>query len=353
MNINLEQYAWDDFFAEAKKSSLHPQLQHGRVVSVHKSKYEVVTSDGVFSCDILGNLQFQKNPLLKPAVGDWVLLDFRSDVFVIVEILKRKTLLKRQKKHDRFPKPLAANVDKAVIVQAVGLDFHIKRLERILTHVYEAGVTPLVVIHKVDQASGEERARIQSELNKIPTDIPLFFTSIQMGEGIEDFEKALQARETIVFMGSSGVGKSSLINHLIGKPLLKTQEVMERTGKGKHTTTARRLLKLPSGVLLIDTPGTREFGMHFDDQEALKQSFARIEELAAQCRFSDCGHTNEPGCAVREAIQQGSIQEEIFERYLHLQNESKKTAKQMRQGEKRSSKKRATKQPPRSVRRGK
>ncbi len=350
MNINLEHYGWDDFFAVAKKSSTNNNLEHGRVVSVHKSRYEVVTSEGLFSCEILGNIQFQKDPLQQPAVGDWVLLKQEKETRVIHELLVRKSLIKRQKKHDNFPKPIAANIDVAIIVQSVGDDFNIKRLDRILVHVYEAGITPVIVINKIDLA--DDISLIQNDLQNLNHDIQVIYTSYKTGAGLDELENLLVPGDTVIFIGSSGVGKSSIINHMLGHELQTTQEVMESTGKGKHTTTSRRLIKMDNGVLVIDTPGTREFGMHSDGIDAIKDNFELIEKTALNCKFSNCSHGNEPQCAVRESLENGIIDNENYERYLLLQAESEKTAKQMRQDGKQSSRTR-TEQPLRSVRPGK
>lgn len=352
MEINLPDYGWEAFFADAKSTSKNKHLEHGRVVSVHKSRYEVVTAEGVFSCEILGNVQFQKYSLDIPAVGDWVLLDRYRDTRIIVEILSRKNLIKRQKKHDRFPKAIAANIDTAIIVQAVGEDFSIKRLERILVHVHEAGVTPLVVINKIDLVSDEEKKRIKKTLSELHDDIKIIFTSFVTGAGIPELEQQIKEKETVIFIGSSGVGKSSIINYMLGYELQETQETSEATGKGKHTTTARRLIKMNSGVLVVDTPGTREFGMNEDGDESLKESFLKIEELAQQCRFSNCSHGNEPSCFVQEAIAKNILEQQVLDRYLDLQKENSQTAKQMRQSGKQSSRNRIG-EPLRSVRAGK
>ncbi len=351
MNIDLKHYGWSDFFAEAKKSSEYTTLEHGRVISVHKSRYEVVTSEGVFSCEILGNIQFQKNPLTSPAVGDWVLLDRSGDTRVIHHVLSRKSLIKRQKKHDNFPKPLAANIDRAIIVQSVGTDFNIKRLERMLVHIYEAQVTPLIVINKIDQAE-QGLDDIKKELRNINQDITVIFTSYTTGEGIDELMNVLVPGETVMFIGSSGVGKSSIINTMLGQDLQKTKEVMESTGKGKHTTTARKLILLDNEVLVIDTPGTREFGMHLDSLVALQQSFDDIERYALECKFSNCSHTQEPDCAIARELASGRLDQETYERYLNLHTESAQSAKQMRQSSKQSSRKKID-QPLRSVRPGK
>ena len=351
MTIDLTQYGWERFFADAKKRSSHSNLEHGRVISVHKSRYEVITEIGLFSCEILGNLQFKKDPLLQPAVGDWVLLDRYKDTRIIVEILDRKSLLKRQKKHDRFPKPIAANIDRAIIVQSIGPDFNIKRIERILVHIYEAGIQPVIIINKIDLATPDVIQDIKQDLYNLNHDIDVMFTSYKTGEGIGNIQQSLKPGETIIFIGSSGVGKSSLINMMLGTHVQETQHITESTGKGKHTTTARRLFKLDNGTLVIDTPGTREFGMHEDDS-GVKESFEIIEYLATQCRFSNCSHDNEPDCAIRTAIENGALDHDTYERYQKLVHESSQTPKAIRQSSKQSSLKRLS-EPLRSIRRGK
>lgn len=351
-NIDLIKYGWDDFFADSKKLSENKNLEHGRVVSVHKSRYEVVVNDGVFSCEILGNIQFKKDPLEQPAVGDWVLLKNENNTWIIYELLPRKSLIKRQKKHDNFPKPIAANIDKAIIMQAVGPDFNIKRLERILVYVYEAKVIPLIIINKIDLVDDKILEKVKKELKNLNSDVKIIFTSYKTGEGIKELEEELVSGETVIFIGSSGVGKSSIINYILGKDLQETQVIMKTTGKGKHTTTARRLIKMNNGVLVIDTPGTREFGMHSDDKTAIKQNFEYIEKVAFDCKFSNCSHGNEPNCSIRNALESGDIDGEDYKRYLDLQKESQQTAKQMRQSEKQSSKQHSD-QPLRSVRAGK
>lgn len=350
--IDLKEYGWNDFFQSKFDALENKKLFPGRVISVHKSKYEVVLEGGIFSCEVLGNIQFQKDPLGLPAVGDFVACDFTHNTYVVHHVLARKNIIKRQKKHDSFPKAIAANLDQAIIVQSVGEDFSIKRLERILVHVYEAAVRPLVVINKIDLVSEEELSVLQKELLAINKDIPVILTSFISGQGITELENKFIPGQSVMFIGSSGVGKSSIINYMVGHELQETQEITHSTGKGKHTTTARRLIRMDSGVLVVDTPGTREFGMNEDDNEAIKQSFVEIESIATECRFSNCGHTNEPKCAVQESIQSGRIEKENYERYLNLQNENQKTAKQMRQSGKMSSKS-AAGQPLRSTRAGK
>ncbi len=330
MKISLKDYGWDSFFAEAKKKSKYHDKEHGRVVAVHKSRYEVVTQSGIFSCEILGNIQFQKKDTMLPAVGDWVLLDSYRKTFVIVDILKRKNYLTRQKKHDSVPKGFAANVDIAFIIQSLeGDDFNIKRLERILVHLEKADIRPFLIFNKIDvldeKALAETKERLARELPHLSS----FFISVKEEIGLERLVSYFATGETIIFIGSSGVGKSSLLNRLSQKEQAKTQSVSDVTGKGKHTTSARRLFRLNSGALVIDTPGTREFGMH-DEDFAFQDAFKYISELSTQCFFSNCSHGQEKECAVQSAIKAGELSPLALERYLHLQHEQTQSPKEMK-----------------------
>jgi|AntAceMinimDraft_13_1070369.scaffolds.fasta_scaffold10155_3 ribosome biogenesis GTPase len=351
MHTDLNNYGWDKFFDKSKELSTQPTLEHGRVISVHKLHYDVILKNGLVTCDILGTIQFQKNPLDIPAVGDWVLVGWHADTPVIHELLTRKTLLKRQKKHDTFPKPIAANVDIAVVIQSARGDFNISRLERILVHIQGADLYPIIIINKIDLVSDEDLSSIKNKVSDL--NVHVFYTSTKKPESLDEFVHFLGKGKTVVFIGSSGVGKSSLLNIIHGKEIQKTQAIMEKTGKGKHTTTARTLFKTKQGFLIIDTPGTREFGMNAEDNSAIEESFEDITELINKCRFSDCNHGNEPGCLIKEALRTEKLDSKKFSRYLELIQENNQSAKQMRQSEKKSSKMQSTPQPIRSTRRGK
>ncbi len=329
--VNLEDYGWDSFFEAAQKEfDQDTKSEVGRVISVHKSRYEVVTSDGVFSCEILGKIQFANKEAVSPAVGDFVLLNRYRDTYTIRAVLTRKNYLTRQKKHDRFPKAFAANIDYAFVIQSVEEeDFNIKRLERILVHFKGENIKTAIVLNKIDRADEEGLHKLQSSLQHTFPHILIFLISVLKKKGIDELKSELVPSKTFIFIGSSGVGKSSLLNLLSGGEQAKTQEVSETTRKGKHTTSARRLYKLESGALIIDTPGTREFGMHSDDL-AFEEAFFLISQYAKECFFSNCSHGREKGCAVHLAIEQGLISKEALDRYQELQHEKKQTPKEMR-----------------------
>ncbi len=193
---------------------------------------------------------------------------------------------------------------------------------------------------------------MRRDLASLDTTIPVVLSSYKTGEGIDRLESLCNPGETIMFIGSSGVGKSSIINTILKAEKQETQEITLRTGKGKHTTTARRLFITDTGVLVVDTPGTREFGMHGENDKALNESFADIESLLQGCQFSNCRHGNEPGCHVQNALRTGEVDTETYNRYLVLQNELAQSAKQMRQSEKQSTRP-PQELPARSVRKGK
>ena len=344
--IDLKKYAWDAFFENAKKNISQKKLSHGRVLSVHKTKYELITEKGKILADIIGNLQFQKNPILKPAVGDWVLFEEKAATPVIQKILPRKTMLKRQKKHDTFPKIIAANVDYAFMVVSPGEDFNIQRIERTLIHLNEAKIKSVLLINKSDLINEGEKKSMEAKIRAMAYPLSYAFVSFLKGDDVKKISESMEIGKTYVLIGSSGVGKSSLINGLLGNTFLKTQGLSKK-GKGKHTTTRRNLFLLPNDALIIDTPGTREFGIYGEKDEILRESFSLIEAYAQQCYFPNCSHHKEEHCAVRKAISDGILSEEVLRSYEKLKEESKLSAKSIRKKENRRNG-----SPARSVRRG-
>lgn len=324
---DLQKYGWNSDFENKFQQSVSKlgktDLIPGRVLSVHRTNYDVMTNDGEIVCEITGNRLKDTDPYQKPLVGDWVVIETGEgdNANIIVDIFERKTILERRKVHsDVEVQLIAGNVDMAVLVQSLANDFNIARIERVLVQIAQAGIKPLIILNKMDIAENIDQVR--EDMKRIDASIPVIYSSFTTGEGLDIIETFLQPGETIIFIGSSGVGKSSIINTMLDDTeQQKTKEVSDYSGKGKHTTTARKLFVLDTGVIVIDTPGTREFGLTGEDTEALKENFTQIETLAGQCKFRDCKHNTEPDCMVREALENGELDRNLFENYQKLEKE--------------------------------
>ena len=246
-----------------------------------------------------------------PAVGDWVLLDGGF----IAEVLARQTAFSRRAAGvETREQVLAANVDVAFVV-AAAIDINLRRIERYLTIAWQSGATPVVVITKADLVDAVEEPQIAARI---------ILTSAVTGHGIEEIRGELQPHKTGVLLGPSGVGKSTLINQLMGADVMRTREI-HRSGEGRHMTSHRQLIQLPGGGMIIDTPGLREAQL-WEGEEGLSGVFEDIEALALQCRFADCSHQTEPGCAIKAAIDAGSLDPERFRSYRKLQRELRAVA---------------------------
>lgn len=295
----------------------------GRVISEHKERYTVKTEDGDFEAEIMGNLRFTAQSRLDfPAVGDWVAVSaYDEGKLLIHHIYKRSAMLKRKAvgKHGEL-QLIATNIDYGFIVQSVNRDFSLNRIERYLTICYEAKVKPIVVLTKVDLLPSGELEVILADVQDRIFDVPLVAVSNETGEGISELKEYLYSGQTYCLLGSSGVGKSSLINTLSGSQQMKTGVIGQGTNRGKHVTTSRELIVLEGGGVLIDNPGMREVGMA-DVSEGLEHTFEMITELSASCRYGDCTHVHEKGCAVLEAVENGELSVEVYENYQKLQRE--------------------------------
>lgn len=259
-----------------------------------------------------------------PVVGDWVALDIgggEGDENVIRARLERSSRFSR-----KFPgksseeQVLAANVELVVVVTDAGPDFNERRMERYFTLIERCGAKPVVLINKSDLFPEDQCAEAAERLRVLSARADVHVTSALKGEGIEVLRSYLKPGVSLTLVGSSGVGKSTLVNQLLGEEWQWTSEVNEVTGKGRHTTTARELVVLPEGGILIDNPGVREVQM-WTDEETLRESFADVEELSHQCRFSDCKHKEDAGCAIREAVESGVLAAERYESFLNLEAE--------------------------------
>jgi len=257
-----------------------------------------------------------------PVVGDWVMIKVISDdEAVIEEILPRTTLLKKKNTNQIDSQMIAANIDTAFIIESIDRDFNLNRFERYLVLVREANIKPVIILNKIDLIEGYELEMMIDQIVARFTDIDIIPTSTVLDQGLDELRKFIEKDKTYCFLGSSGVGKSSLINKLLNKDEIETKEVSSSTGRGKHTTTAREMYFLDNGGIVIDNPGMREVGVG-DVENGIGDVFSEIESYSGQCKFSDCTHTHEPGCAVQNAIKEEMLDESKFANYKKLKKEN-------------------------------
>lgn len=318
---NLDMYGWSDKLNQLKQESIHKTLPHGRVAIVHRTCYEVISEDGLLQCELTGNMLFGKSDFELPCVGDWVIFQpFDDDKGIIVDMLPRERALYRKKSGtvaDR--QSIASYVDKAFIVQSLDDNFNVRRAERFMVQILEENIEPILVLNKADISF--DKQKVEEQIKHIASQMPVFITSIHQPETVIRLRESVTEGETVVFVGSSGVGKSSLVNALCEKLVLLTSDISLSTGKGRHTSTRREMVLMDGSGILIDTPGVREFGLAIDNPDSLAEMLD-ISDYAKSCRFKDCEHVNEPGCAVLEAINNGALDHKVYESYLKLRREA-------------------------------
>ena len=295
-----------------------------RVVSEHKERYIVKTENGEYEAEITGNLRFTaKSRIDFPAVGDWVALTtYDAEFSVIHKILPRMSMITRQAV-GQFGEIqiIATNIDYAFLIQAVDRDFNINRLERYLTICYSAKVKPIIVLTKTDLIDEQKITEITDSIKQRIKDIVVFAISNETQDGYEALKMTIEKGKTYCMLGSSGVGKSTLLNNLSGKTLMRTDSISVSTNKGRHITSHRELIVLENGGILVDNPGMREVGIA-DTSGGLETTFDRIIRLSLNCKFKDCTHTNEVGCSVIEAVENGEIDKKSYENYLKMEREN-------------------------------
>ncbi|MGE3268432.1 MAG: ribosome small subunit-dependent GTPase A [Chloroflexota bacterium] len=320
----LQAYGYDHVFAERFAPFAAQGLLPARVVIEYQHIYRVVTADGELLATVAGRLRHRAAGRLDyPAVGDWVAMSLNAndDRATIHGVLERKSHFSRKVAGSVVAEQVvAANVDVVLLVMALDeADFSPRRLERYLIMAHESGASPVIVLTKadlcVDLAEKLELARAV-----VGSALPIHFVSEPRDEGYDALANYLVPGQTVALLGSSGVGKSTIVNRLAGTALQQTQEVRATDGRGRHTTTHRQLLLLEDGGLLMDTPGMRELQL-WDVGEGVEETFSDIEALSLECRFPDCAHTSEPGCAVLEAVEDGRLSQERLQSYHKLRRE--------------------------------
>ncbi len=318
----LKELGYNQKIEELIESHSFEGFELGRVISEHKERYIVQTEAGSFNSEITGSLRFSAEARTDfPAVGDWVKLSVFDEMGIIIEVLPRFSLLERQAV-GKFgeTQPIASNVDVAFIMQAVGHDFNLNRLERYLTICNASSIEAVIILSKIDLIDENELSTLISKIkDRIPKS-PVFPISNETKHGYEELMQSIEAGNTYCILGSSGVGKSSLTNNLLQISRMEVSEVSESTAKGRHTTSHRELMILPEGGVIIDTPGMRELGIA-SESGSVEETFKEIHALSNSCRFRDCSHTEELGCAVLEALESGDLNQEVFNNYHKLKRE--------------------------------
>ncbi len=295
----------------------------GRVICEYRERYIVSTGINQYEAEITGNLRFSAFTRSDfPAVGDWVTIKtYDSYLAIIHEILPRKSILERQMIGKPADKQIiSANIDVALIVQSIDNNFNINRLERYLTICHSASIEPVLLISKIDLVTEEQIGAAIDELNKRDKNIRYILLSNITGDGLDQVISYIKKGNTYCVVGSSGVGKSTLINNLLKNNILKTREISQNTKKGRHTTDHRELFILENGGIIIDTPGMRELGIT-DGTEGIKTTFDEIHNLSSKCKYTDCKHLTETGCAVLEALENGIIDKKSLENYHKILRE--------------------------------
>ncbi len=321
--INLTDLGYDDFFESLKKEFGLTAFPVARVIAEYKQAYKVKNADGEYLAKITGKQMYEAQKREDyPAVGDWVVITELPDWEAVIRAtLPRRTILKKQYSGKQDVQIIAANIDTAFIVESMDRDYNLNRFERFLVLANEGRIKPIIVLNKTDLIS---KAELESRIIQIKNrfnEIEIICSSTVNEQGLSDMSNHIIKGKTYCFLGSSGVGKSSLINKLLGKDEIKIKEINIDTERGRHTTTTREMYFLENGGIVIDNPGTREVGIA-DSGIGLENVFDEIGYLSLKCRFADCTHMHEPECAVLNALKQKRLNKDKYDNYIKLRKES-------------------------------
>jgi ribosome biogenesis GTPase len=323
--MKLSDLGFDRWFEEKRDTLGRPDCVVARVTRVDRDRYLVRNEHDEIQAEPTGRLLFSADSSQDlPCVGDWVLVQYHNDgsLAIIHEVFPRRTFLRRKSAGANVEyQMIASNIDVAFIVQSCDLNFNLRRMERYLVMVNEGHVEPVILLSKSDLVSAEELEQRMSEIRQARIDARIIAFSNKTEIGLEIVRQALQKAKTYCLLGSSGVGKTTLLNHLLGREVFETKEVREKDSRGRHATARRQLTVIDSGALLVDTPGMRELGM-MAVGATIEESFSDIHELSRQCRFGDCTHTVEQGCAILLAVQSGALGQDRYQSFRKLFKEA-------------------------------
>jgi ribosome biogenesis GTPase len=319
---SLELFGWNAFFESSFEPFANDGLEAGRVAVQHKTSYVLYTGHGELRGEVTGKMHHRaQGPQHFPAVGDWVVIRCRPQEgsATIHDILPRQSKFSRKAAGEKSEEQVvAANIDTVFLVTGLDGNYNLQRIERYLVMAWESGAAPVVILNKADLCDDVDEKIV--EVRSVALGVPVLVMSATHDEGLDMVLQHLGRGKTGALLGSSGVGKSTIINHLLGRNALKTQDVREQDDRGRHTTTQRELILLDTGGLLMDTPGMRELQL-WGTADTVQEAFDDIDALAAQCRFNDCHHETEPDCAVHRAMEEGTLEVRRYENYKKMLKE--------------------------------
>jgi ribosome biogenesis GTPase len=323
--MKLEDLGFNDWFRDRFGESNQAEYSIARVVAAHKDTYTIRNEESEMPAEITGKLRFgTRSNLDWPAVGDWVFVQYfdENTLAIIHGIMPRRSLLKRKAAGKKIEHQLiAANIDIAFIMQSVEFDFNLPRLERYLTMAHDGNIKPVILLSKRDLISSKDLTEKTEAIKRANPGYVMIAFSNKTGEELEAIHRLLEKGKTYCLLGSSGVGKTTLINKLLGGDTFAIESVRKKDGKGRHVTARRQMIILEQGGLIIDTPGMRELG-NIGVETGLGKTFSDIIDLAQDCRFKNCTHINEPGCAVIRAVKNGELHDKRYQNYLKIRKES-------------------------------